>query len=34
MDLGQTVSEGATSGWFEGWVGGLMAAAVTLTFTA
>ncbi|MDF2848876.1 MAG: hypothetical protein K0R97_2858 [Oerskovia sp.] len=26
--------EGGTSGWFEGWVGGLAAAAVTLAFTA
>ncbi|WP_194522358.1 hypothetical protein [Cellulosimicrobium sp. JZ28] len=34
MNLWAAASESATSGWFEGWIGGLIAAAVTLGFTA
>ncbi|MEV8177209.1 hypothetical protein AB0O99_04075 [Cellulosimicrobium funkei] len=34
MDLWAATEASATSGWFEGWVGGLIAAAVTLAFTA
>ncbi|PTU56717.1 hypothetical protein DBB34_07975 [Sphaerisporangium cinnabarinum] len=34
MDLRAAAETSATSGWFEGWIGGLIAAAVTLGFTA
>jgi len=34
MTLGAAAEASATSGWFEGWIGGLVAAAITLAFSA